>query len=273
MKLHLTESISVAIPTIGRTETLPLVLYSILSQKPKVSEVVILDEAPVSVMETPSVNQVLDLLSLEGIPLKIIRRRPSGGIAEARMLLAEEAKHKFILMVDDDVVLRPDCLYKLVDAWIANDVNWAVPYCFLVSGGPHIDGYIDGPVSKDDPRVVEWTRKHPWFIPYYNYSEDFVYKMRTAGTQAILWSRQVLLDKGKGVEALGDLPREDTYLTTVTGPGMFVSKARCDHFEHKSQDTRGSWDKRMFYKVHEAMIDDPVGFTKVIGEDNGRAKR
>ena len=261
--------VSAAIPTIGRTETLSLVLYGLLAQTHRPKEVIILDESERAVTEEPTVNQMLDLMSIEKIEVKIIRRRHRQGIGAARILLAQEAKYDSVFMVDDDVVPRPRCLQELIDGAIhkrQDGVNWIVPHCFLISGTSKLDGYLDIPVSRQDPRVKKWVQRYPWFLPYFKYKEDIIERTSVAGTQAILWDKEVLLSEGLEVEKLGKLPREDTYLTRITAPGLFVSQAECDHFEHSSQITRGQWESSMFYKLHEVIINKPEEFLELIGE-------
>lgn len=258
--------VSVGIPTMGRVDTLPTVLYSLLVQTHRITELVLLDEAPRTVMLTPAITQVLDLLAMQGVEVKIIRRRPRRGIGAARMLLAQEAKCPMLLMVDDDVIIRPNML-ELLDREIeraGESVAWAVPMCFLVCAMTEKDGYVDRPIRRKDPAVLKWTEKYPWFVPYFQYEEDFVEALEVAGTQAILWRREDLLLHGSEVVRLDVLPREDTYLTKVTGPGIFVSKARCDHIVHDSQETRGEWSSSMFYRLHHAIQRDPEGFLKLM---------
>lgn len=259
--------VTAAIPTIGRTETLPMVLYSLVSQQ--IDELIILDEARRPVLENYVVNQAVDLLSLQGVETKIIRRRHRRGIAQARLDLALEAKHRHVLMVDDDVALDSRCLAHLTACW--NDrLAWAVPFCFLVSAAFKLDGYTDKKVSRTDPEVERWTRRYPWFVPYFDYEESFCEEIPVAGTQCILWDREVLLEHGARAGDLGNLPREDTYLTKITGPGLFVSKARCDHFEHADQEQRSLWGSSMFYRLHEVAMEDPEGFLKLLGRESAR---
>jgi len=257
--------VSAVIPTVGRVETLAMTLYSLATQSYPVSEVILLDEAKKPVSESFVVNQALDLLSLAGADVKILRRRHRRGIGAARLELAREASWNWVLMVDDDVALRPDCLDGLMEVLTASERAWAVPFCFLVNAALELDGYTDTKVSCTDVDVRKWTERYPWFVPYFNYSEIFTQEIEVAGTQAILWKKKELLrDECVRVQALGRLPREDTYLTRVTGPGVFVSSARCDHFEHESQVTRGQWQNSMFYRIHTAIMKDPKGFVELM---------
>lgn len=253
------------IPTIGRTETLSTVITSIIMQARMADEIIVLDEAKSPVCENFAVNQALDLACLHGIHVKIIRSRRRKGIGAARVALAEEARNPYVLMVDDDVVLYPGCVKKLFDkkCW-ANKNSWVVPTCILVSAAIEVDGYIDEVVDIDDPKVVQWIEKYEWFVPYFMYSQEILREVAVAGTQAILLKREVFLEKASVISELGNLPREDTVMTKLMGPGMFTSKAVCAHFEHPSQVDRGNWNSSMFYRIHDAVQRDPEGFVKFI---------
>lgn len=242
-----------------------MVLYSLACQTKPISELILLDEASKPVLESYVVNQAVDVLSLQGVEVKVLRRRHRRGIAQARLDLASEARHRYVLMVDDDVALQPTCLEQLMDSW-DSQFPWAVPFCFLVSAAFKLDGYTDHKVSRSDPEVERWTQRYPWFVPYFDYVEEFCEQIEAAGTQCILWDKEVLLEHGARAGELGALPREDTYLTKVTGPGLFVSYARCDHFEHADQEKRSLWGSSMFYRLHEAAMEDPEGFLKLLGK-------
>jgi len=257
--------ITVAIPTIGRVETLPAVITSVCFQTYSVGEIIILDEAKTPIMESYAVNQALDVLSIRnGVEIKVIRSRRRGGIGAARLKLAEEALNDRIMMIDDDVVLNPACIEHLYNALQDYEVPWAVPTCFLVPANLELDGYIDTLVDAEDPKVVSWTEKYPWFVPYFRYLGSIERKIPVAGTQSIMLSKRELLSKAGDMWKLGNLPREDTYMTKKMGPGMFISRAECLHYEHPSQLDRGNWGKSTFYRLHEAIMTDPDGFLSMM---------
>lgn len=258
--------ITVGIPTIGRVETLPTVLFSILQQKEvTISEVILLDEADGVTLAHYPVAQMLDLLSLKGVKVKIIRNRNRIGIGSARVWLAEETKTELLLMVDDDVVLRDDLTRKLGMPLInSNKYQWSVGTCLLVNKALGADMYIDSVIERKDPRIKEFTEKYPWFIPYFRYSEEFVEEIVASGTQAIMFknARDILAHRDT-LEKLGTLPREDTILTRLMGPGLFISGTECYHIEDLVQ--KRDWSSSMFYKLHLAAIRCPKEFADLIG--------
>lgn len=254
---------TVGIPTIGREETLPAVLNAIAFQTLPASELILLDESPKPVTENFAINQALDLISLQGTRVVVLRERHKKGIGHARYRLCEEAKYPNVLQVDDDVVMRPDCVLKM-STWGTN-IPWVVPTCVLVPAFFALDGYLDILVDPDDPRVTRWTEKYPWFVPYYKYTRVFTKEIAASGTQCILLNRERVLDRCKPITGMGRLPREDTYLTAKTGPGLFVSDAECLHYEHPNQADRSNWGTAMFYRLHEMAIEDPDTFAAFLG--------
>lgn len=261
-----TEKVTAAIPTIGRVEILPTLITSLAFQTRHIDELLILDEAKTPIMESYAVNQAMDLMSLQGTDVRLIRSRNRQGIASARLRLAEEAAHEYVLMVDDDVVPRPRCAELLYSALQANRdfAHWAVPTCLLLNAALELDGYRDTLVDASDPEVQAWTNRYPWFVPYFRYRTPMVVPLSVAGTQTILLRKTRFLGTCADMYELGNLPREDTYMTAKMGTGLFVSEAECLHFEHHGQIDRGNWGRSMFYRLHEAILRDPDAFLSLM---------
>jgi GT2 family glycosyltransferase len=258
-------AISVGIPTIGRDETLPSVLNSISFQADSVGEVIILDESVKPVTENFAVRQAMDLLSILGVDVIYVRDRNKKGIGSARYRLCEMSKYPFMLQLDDDVVMDPKCVSFLVQAICNPEIAWVVPTCVLIPGHLVTDGYRTDLVDKDDPEVLKWTEKYPWFTPYFRYNSSFCSVIPCAGTQAILLDVKKVLEKAGDMRKLGRLPREDTYLTSIIGPGLFCSDAVSYHFCHPGQEDRSNWGSSMFYRIHEVVMNNPGGFVESFG--------
>lgn len=256
-------AVSVVIPTVGRVEVLPTVLTALSFQTHQIDEVIILDEAKTPVMENYVVNQSLDVLSLQGVRVKVLRNRKPEGIGSARLALVEEARNEMVLMVDDDVVLLPSCVEHLLAG--VNGFNWAVPTCRLIPADFTSDGYIDTEiVDPMDPRVTVFTSKYPWFVPYFRYQPGYRVALSYAGTQAILLRRSTFLKHNRDLGSLGKLPREDSVMTKRMGLGVFISEAETLHYEHKSQVGRANWSKSVHYRLHEAAARDPEAFVQLM---------
>lgn len=265
------EKITAVVPTMGRVETLPMVFTALAFQTYPIHQMIVLDEAKSPIAESWAVNQALDVLSLQGVEVILIRNRRRSGIGPARRMLVEKSDCPWVLMVDDDVVLRPTCLAELMKEK-KSDRGWLVPTCFLVPAALELEGYLDMPVDPEDPRVTLWTSKYPWFVPYFKYTSDVCCELDASGTQCILLDRQVFLRHCQSVSALGNLPREDTYITKSMPGGWFVSRAECLHYEHASQADRGNWDRTSFYRLHEAILRDPEGFVEFMKDPERKVK-
>jgi hypothetical protein len=262
--------ITVVIPTVGRVETLSTVLTAISFQKSSlILEIILLDEAKMPVMENYVVNQALDVLSLKNIKVKVIRNRNRRGIGAARQLLVEEAKTNYVLMVDDDVVLTPGCLEYLSQG--IEEFPWAVPTCRLIPAAFTDEGYIDTEiVSPEDPRVLQFTQKYPWYVPYFRYPVDYKVVVPYSGTQAILLKRKSFLSVNSDLADLGQLPREDSVMTSRMGEGIFIAAAETLHYEHQSQLGRGNWSSSVHYRLHQAAALDPDAFVKLMSLKGNR---
>jgi len=81
-------------------------------------EVFVWDEGPMPVVSNRWVRLIVDLLTEKGHTVNYLRRRPSLGVAAARMGLLKEAssQHTRVLMIDDDLVAAPDAIEKLLQA-------------------------------------------------------------------------------------------------------------------------------------------------------------
>lgn len=261
------QKVSVCIPTVGRTETLPTVLFSLLGQE-GIKEVLILDDSAVPVCENFVVNQAIDLLSIYGVDSKIIRRRRRTGIGPSRVYLSEQAECDHIVMIDDDVVLGSGCI-RVLRYHLSNGAPWVVPTCLLVPAGFEMDGYTDQIVDPNDPVVLEWTEQYPWFVPYFRYREDYVITdLKCSGTQCIGITKASVKKAASALSRMKKLPREDTVMTSASGPGTFDAGAICYHFEHKSQVTRGDWGRQMYYRLHEVAMRTPFNFVDMMGYQN-----
>ena len=97
-------------------------LQSLAMQTPinnvKCLDIFIWDEGPVPIVSDRWTRLIIDLLIQRGNTVSYFRRNPSHGVAAARKGLLNEitAKHDFILMVDDDLLVMPGAIEQLLNA-------------------------------------------------------------------------------------------------------------------------------------------------------------
>jgi len=101
--------ISVIVPTIGRPESLAALLDSLAAQSRRPDEVIIADgsdgEGVASVVARPAWAAL-------GLNLRRIAVTPPNAVAQ-RVAAIRESQGDYLLLLDDDVVLEPDCVARL----------------------------------------------------------------------------------------------------------------------------------------------------------------
>ncbi len=173
-----TEPISVIVPTIGRPESLSELLASLTAQTFKVKEVVVADGG-----ETQAIKSLCTdpHWSEAGLNIHWIPVAPPNAVRQ-REAAIRASRGEFLLLLDDDVVLEPNCVAELftllkdnpdVVAVTAdfNNQSWSQPtrawswYLRYVLGMPSgsWQGRVVGPLLRfgyspvpNDPRPMEW---------------------------------------------------------------------------------------------------------------------
>lgn len=98
-------TISVIVPTIGRPNSLRALLDSLAAQTRKVDEIIVADAS-----NDPETARVIEDESR--LTVKRIHVEPPNAVRQ-RMAAIEIARGENLLMLDDDVVLEPDCVQHL----------------------------------------------------------------------------------------------------------------------------------------------------------------
>ena len=107
--------VDVLIPTCDRAAALAVTLTSLCAQRFLDFRVVISDQ---STQGTPfargEVQAALRVLQAHGHPIALHQHLPRRGMAEHRQFLLDQARGELALCIDDDVILEPDLLARLV---------------------------------------------------------------------------------------------------------------------------------------------------------------
>jgi glycosyltransferase involved in cell wall biosynthesis len=107
--------VDVLIPTRNRPVALAVTLATLIGQDHSDLRVVISDQSDEpDTLERAELKSVIRLLNAMGRPVEVRRHLPRRGMAEQRQFLLEQASAPFGLFLDDDVLLEPDLLSRLL---------------------------------------------------------------------------------------------------------------------------------------------------------------
>ena len=135
MDSEMTQAVSVIMPTRNRAEILARCLES-LGKIPRVSapaEIIVIDDS--STDRTPEV--VSGFAKTSAVPVVLLRQEQALGANAARNLGLQAARGDIIAFIDDDVIVPPDWLEKLVKGLFESG-------CAAVSGAVRLT--VDGPI-------------------------------------------------------------------------------------------------------------------------------
>jgi GT2 family glycosyltransferase len=108
------ETIDVLVPTCNRPAALAVTLATLGAQSWPALRIVIADQSDgEDVFARAEVLAVLRYLRATGRTVETSRRLPRRGMAEQRAFLLTQARARFCLFVDDDVILEPDLVERL----------------------------------------------------------------------------------------------------------------------------------------------------------------
>ncbi|MCJ8210329.1 glycosyltransferase [Mucilaginibacter sp. RS28] len=158
--------VSVLIPTYNRVNALVATLTALCTQTYKDFEIVVSDQSDQFIGEDKTLKTIVRILELHGNPVKVRYNMPRKGIAQQRQFLLDEASGEYSLYMDDDVVLEPDVIERMVRALDEEPVGFCgmalVGLSYLDDVRPHQQQieFWDGPVGPENvvPGSEEWER-------------------------------------------------------------------------------------------------------------------
>jgi len=158
--------VSVLIPTYNRVNALIATLGGLAAQTYKDFDVIVSDQSDDFVGEDGTVRTIARILELHGNPVKILHNVPRKGIAQQRQFLLEQSTGIYTLYMDDDVVLEPDVIGRMVKALEEEQAGFCgmalIGLSYLNDVRPH-QQQIEFWEGKVEPEVVrpgtpEWAR-------------------------------------------------------------------------------------------------------------------
>lgn len=160
-------AVDVLIPTFRRESALAVTLTSLLGQTLRAFRVVVSDQDETTdVADAREVKAIVRVLRTRGQPLTIHKHLPRRGMAEQRDFLLGCARARYALFLDDDVILEPDLLQRLVDTLASRQCGFVGS---AVVGLSYVDDirpqdqaieFIDGGVDPETlgPGTPQWER-------------------------------------------------------------------------------------------------------------------
>ena len=108
--------IDVLIPTYRRKTGLAITLASLFGQTHRALRITIADQTPQDERYTDAaeIATILEAFRFRGVDVRVFHRSLRRGLAEQRDFLLSQAREPFVLFLDDDVLLEPEVLERMV---------------------------------------------------------------------------------------------------------------------------------------------------------------
>jgi glycosyltransferase involved in cell wall biosynthesis len=160
-------AVDVLIPTYGRPCALALTLTSLCAQTLRNFRVVVSDQTEEeAAARHGEVQAALRLLRAHGHPVEVHRHLPRRGLAEQRQFLLDQVTASYALFLDDDVLLEPWLLERLLAAIRAQRCGFVgsapIGLSFVGDVRPHQQAIElwEGPVQPEEvrPGTPAWDR-------------------------------------------------------------------------------------------------------------------
>ena len=159
--------VDVLIPTFGREAALAVTLTSLLGQTFREFRIVVSDQHETgNAADAREVTAIVRVLRARGQPVSIRKHLPRRGMAEQRDFLLQCATAPYVLFLDDDVILEPDLLQRLVDTLarlrcgFVGSAVVGLSYADDVRPRDQAIEFIDGDVLPETvrPDMAQWQR-------------------------------------------------------------------------------------------------------------------
>ena len=161
-------TVDVLVPTCNRLQSLVMTLSGVASQDLPDLRVVVSDQSDEPAWQDPVVQALARIIEARGGSVEWHRRVPSRGIAEQRAFLLDRATAEAVLYLDDDVLMEPWVVRRLLETLHRERCGFAGAFpaglTFRDDVRPsqqHIE-YWNGPVRPEivEPGSPAWERWH-----------------------------------------------------------------------------------------------------------------
>jgi glycosyltransferase involved in cell wall biosynthesis len=109
--------VDVLIPAFRRKTGLAIVLTSLLGQRFTDFDVIVSDQTPEDerYLDSEEIRALTAALQYHGHAVRLLRNLPARGIAQQRQFLLEHASARYVHYLDDDLILEPGVMQRMVD--------------------------------------------------------------------------------------------------------------------------------------------------------------
>ncbi|HEV2106957.1 MAG TPA: glycosyltransferase family A protein [Thermomicrobiales bacterium] len=206
--------VDVLIPTYRRKTGLAIVLASLLGQTFADFNVIIADQTDedAAYLQSAEIETLVLALRRRGHRVALLRNFPRLGMAQQRQFLLEQSQAPYVHFLDDDVLLDPPVMARMLDALRAEGCGFvgcaATGLQYLDDVRPH-QQHIEiwhGPVRPEPfaPGDIPWHRAavnsaaNPLHLAERLIHDDEIirYKVAWVGGANVLYDREKLLDVG-----------------------------------------------------------------------------
>lgn len=206
-------TVDVLIPTYGRKTGLAMVLTSLLGQTFTDFDVTVSDQTgdADAYLDSIEIQTAADALRYHGHQVDLIRHLPRRGLAEQRQFLLERSSAPYVHFVDDDVVLEPQVMQRLLDVVRTDNCGFAgsaaVGLAYLDDVRPYQQDIElwHGPV-RPEPFTPDWIPERHAVNVAANplhverriapHRETIRYKVDWIGGANVMYDREKLMDVG-----------------------------------------------------------------------------
>jgi GT2 family glycosyltransferase len=164
-------TVDVLIPTYRRPAALAVTLAGVAAQTMRDFRVIVSDQTepgdPAGAAEdSREVRAVAGVLRMQGRTVELHRHLPRRGLAEHRQFLLDQVTAPYALFLDDDLVLEPDLLGRMLTALRLSGAGFVgsavIGWSFTDDVRPHEQAveFWDGPVTPETvrPGTPAWER-------------------------------------------------------------------------------------------------------------------
>lgn len=162
-------AVDILIPTFNRACALAVTLTSLTGQSWRDFRVIVSDQSENGdVTSVPEVEAVVRLLRARGVQVQVHKHVPRRGMAEQRQFLLDAVASPFALFLDDDVILEPDVLERMLRAIHEEGCGFVgcavIGLSYVHDVRPHQQHieFWDGRVRPErvEPDTPQWERHH-----------------------------------------------------------------------------------------------------------------